>query len=329
MKKIMMASCALLEIRHADTQSIAPPQRLAFWENYNATSLVGLKCNSWCESGFVGRQDNLQLDDLGLARIAGNQHVVERDSSMIRTVPKESVFVSLVTGSGSFFYQDGDCQLLAPGELIIYRTDKPYLIGFSGVCEQFIFDVPQAQFAERCLKRFDKSLKISADNRVQRLLLRTLSEQTGAFFQRPDSDRASGYKEQAFELLGNIIAGQSGPGCINALSASYLLAAKQCIQEQLGDSALSCERVAAQIGISSRHLTRLFALEDTLPSRFILEQRLVQARELLVARRGAGLDVSEVAYRHGFTSQAHFARAFKARFGMTPSQAREAQRMAR
>lgn len=324
MKKTIMTSNALLEIRHASTQTIAPEQRLAFWEQYNAASLVGLKCNSWCESGFVGRQDNLQLDELALARVAGNQHVVERDSTMIRTVPKESVFVALVTGSGSFFYQDGDCQLLAPGELIIYRTDKPYLIGFSGPCEQFIFDIPQVQFAERCLRQFGKSLKISADNSVQRLLLRTLGEQTGAFFRRPDCEQATVYKEQVFELLGNIIAGQLGTGRINALSASYLLAAKQCIQAQLGDSALSCERVALQIGISSRHLTRLFALEDTLPSRFILEQRLLQARELLAGRRGAGLDVSEIAYRHGFTSQAHFARAFKARFGITPSQAREA-----
>lgn len=43
----------------------------------------------------------------------------------------------------------------------------------------------------------------------------------------------------------------------SALSASYLLAAKQYIQDHLDDPLLSCDRVAAAAGISSRHLTRL------------------------------------------------------------------------
>ncbi|MGC5703295.1 AraC family transcriptional regulator [Pseudomonas sp. NFXW11] len=320
-----MSPCALLETRHASTQAVALDQRLSFWEDYNASTLVGLKCNSYAESGFAARQDNLQLQAMRLARIVGNEHVVERDSSMIRGVPKESIFVSLVSGSGSFFYQDGACQVLEPGELVVYRTDKPYLFGFAGAMGQFIFDIPQEQFAERCLKRFDRPLKVSLHNGGQRLLLRTLGERTRAFFQQPLRGEAEGYQEQAFQLLASIIAGQAGERPINALSAAYLLAAKQCIQEQLADPGLSCERVAAQTGISTRHLARLFALEDTLPSRFILEQRLQQARQLLGSGQGAGLDISEVAYRHGFASQAHFARAFKARFQLTPSEARGPQ----
>lgn len=317
-----MSPCALLETRHASTQAVDPEQRLSFWEDYNATTLVGLKCNSYAEDGFAACQDNLQLSAMRLARIVGNEHVVERDSSMIRGVPKESVFVSLVTGSGSFFYQDGNCQVLQPGELVVYRTDKPYLFGFSGAMRQFIFDIPQEQFAERCLKRFDRPLRVSSESGVQRLLLRTLGERTRAFFQQPLCEDAEAYQDQAFELLASIIAGQAGQRPINALSASYLLAAKQCIHEQLADPALSCERVAAQTGISTRHLARLFALEGLVPSRFILDRRLQLARQLLCSRQGAGLDISEVAYRHGFASQAHFARAFKARFQLTPSQAR-------
>jgi len=103
-----------------------------------------------------------------------------------------------------------------------------------------------------------------------------------------------------------------------------LLAAKQCISEQLADPTLNCERIALQTGVSTRHLARLFALEDTQPRRFILEKRLQQAHRLLSSEQVRGLDVCEVAYRHGFTSQAHFARAFKARYGQTPSEVRAA-----
>lgn len=317
-----MSPCALLETRHASTQAIDRDLRLAFWEDYNASTLVGLKCNSYAESGFAARQDNLHLSAMRLARIVGNEHVVERDRSMIRGVPKESIFVSLVTDSGSFFYQGGTCQLLEPGELVVYRTDKPYLFGFSAAMRQFIFDIPQEQFARRCLRRFDQPLKIGGQGGGQRLLLRTLAERTRVFFQQPLCGAAEDYQEQAFELLASLIAGQVGQRPINALSASYLLAAKQYIQEHLADPELSCERVAAQVGVSPRHLARLFALEEWVPSRFILEKRLQQAQQLLCSRQGAALDISEIAYRHGFASQAHFARAFKARYQRTPSEAR-------
>jgi len=319
-----MTPCAMLDTRRASTESIPLDQRLAFWEQYNATTLVGLRCSTYSEGGFTATQDNLSLEHFHLAHIVGNEHVVERDGSMIRAVPKASIFVSFVMGSGSFFFQNGHCQLLEPGELVVYRTDKPYLFGFSGPMRQFIFDIPQEVFASRCLSHFENALKVSAHTGVQRLLLRTLGERTRGFFAQPLSQDAEGYQDDTFELLGNIIAGQVGQRRINALSASYLLAAKLCISEQLADPTLNCERIALQTGVSTRHLARLFALEDTQPRRFILEKRLQQAHRLLSSEQVRGLDVCEVAYRHGFTSQAHFARAFKARYGQTPSEVRAA-----
>lgn len=320
----MTRSTPLLDTQRASTDDLPLDQRLAFWEQYNASTLVGLKCSSFSETGFSAREDNLSLDRLRVAHIVGNQHVIERDGSMIRTVPKESVFVSLVMGSASFFFQSGNCHLLEPGEMMVYRTDKPYLFGFSGSMHKFIFDIPQDVFASRCLRRFDNAVKISAHTGTQRLLLRTLSERTGGFFERPLSQGADRYQEDALELLGDIIAGQMGNRRTNALSASYLLAAKQCILEQLADPTLSCERVAAQTGVSTRHLARLFALEDTQPHRFILEKRLQRAFLLLSKGEDRGLDIAEIAYRHGFTSQAHFARVFKAHYGRTPSEVRAA-----
>jgi AraC-like DNA-binding protein len=318
----MTRTAPLLDAQRASTHDLPPDQRVAFWEQYNASTLVGLKCSSFSETGFSASEDNLSLDRLRVAHIVGNQHVIERDVSMIRTVPKESVFVSLVQGSASFFFQNGNCHLLEPGEMMVYRTDKPYLFGFSGSMHKFIFDIPQDVFASRCLRRFDQAVKISAHTGTQRLLLRTLSERTSGFFQQPLSQEADSYQEDALELLGTIIAGQMGDRRINALSASYLLVAKQCILEQLADPGLSCERVALQTGVSTRHLARLFALEDTQPHRYILEKRLHGAFRLLSQADGRGLDIAEVAYRHGFTSQAHFARAFKAHYGRTASEVR-------
>jgi AraC-like DNA-binding protein len=317
-----MTANALLEIRRASTQDTPLEQRLEFWENYNSSILVGLKCSSYSQFGFTATQDNLCLERLRVASIGGNEHVVERDRSMVRAAPKESIFVSLVLGNQSFFYQDNGCNLLQPGELVIYRTDKPYVFGFSGPMRQLIFDIPQDDFAERCLRDLKGPLKIGAETAVQRLLVRSLGERTQGFFDAPREDGAGRFQEEAYNLLASIISDHTGEHRASALSASYLLAAKQHIQEHLDDPSLTCEQVAAAAGISSRHLARLFAQEGGAPGRYLQEKRLERARQLLASPRGSRLDIAEIAYRHGFSSQAHFARAFKARFGMTPSEAR-------
>lgn len=319
-----MTPCAMLETRRASTHDIPVDQRLRFWEQYNASILIGLKCSSYASSGLTASQSNLELGGMSIALVKGNEHVVERDCSMIRSVPKESIFVSVVHDSRSFFYQGADCTLLEPGEAVIYRTDKPYLFGFSGGMRQFIFDIPQALFGERCLERLDGPLKIGAETRLQRLLLRTLCERTEAFFEHPANREVGHFEDDALELLSGIISGQVGERCISAHSVSYLLAAKRMIAEHLGTPELNCERVALAVGISVRHLTRLFALEGSSPGRYIVEKRLEQAHRLLCSPQAGGLDISEVAYRHGFSSQAHFARSFKARYGCTPSEARSA-----
>lgn len=313
---------SLLDIRRASTQDIPLEQRLEFWEDYNASILVGLKCSSYSQSGFAAIQDNLCLERLRVAHISGNEHAVERNYSMVHSIPKESIFVSLVLGNQSFFFQDNVCSLVQPGELVIYRTDKPYVFGFSGPMRQFIFDIPQDDFSERCLRDLKGPLKIGAETPAQRLLVRSFAERTQVFFDAPREDRAGLFEEEAYNLLASIISDSTGEHRASALSTSYLLAAKQHIKDHLDDSSLSCEHVAAAAGISSRHLARLFAQEGGTPNRYLQEKRLERARQLLASPSASRLDIAEIAYRHGFSSQSHFARAFKVRFGMTPSEAR-------
>ena len=62
-----MTPCAMLDTRRASTDSIPLDQRLAFWEQYNASTLVGLKCSSYSDAGFTATQDNLSLDSMRLA----------------------------------------------------------------------------------------------------------------------------------------------------------------------------------------------------------------------------------------------------------------------
>jgi AraC-like DNA-binding protein len=105
-------------------------------------------------------------------------------------------------------------------------------------------------------------------------------------------------------------------------SASHLLSAKAFIAGHLGDPGLRVDVVARAAGVTPRHLSRAFAVEQTTVAQYILACRLERARADLISPQLAHLRIADIAFRWGFSSQAHFSRLFRARFSCSPSQAR-------
>ncbi|MER5201287.1 helix-turn-helix transcriptional regulator [Streptomyces sp. NPDC002755] len=79
---------------------------------------------------------------------------------------------------------------------------------------------------------------------------------------------------------------------------------------------------------SPRHLHKLFESEDVTVRRWIQRRRLEGCRRELARCDAAARSVTAVAHRWGFTSAAHFSRAFRAAYGMAPSGWRGAQKSA-
>jgi len=99
------------------------------------------------------------------------------------------------------------------------------------------------------------------------------------------------------------------------------LKAQAHVKANLSSHALSPDDVAAALGISRSALYRLFK-ESGGVALYIREQRLRRCFADLVSRRGARMQVAEIAWRAGFADPAHFSRLFKERFGCTPTDAR-------
>jgi AraC family transcriptional regulator, glycine betaine-responsive activator len=86
------------------------------------------------------------------------------------------------------------------------------------------------------------------------------------------------------------------------------------------ETPISIEAIAADARISPRELLRRFSSKlGTSPKAFYIDLRLTLARRLL---ENTDQSVSAIAAACGFISGSDFARAFKLRFGMTPSELR-------
>jgi AraC family transcriptional regulator len=86
------------------------------------------------------------------------------------------------------------------------------------------------------------------------------------------------------------------------------------------DSGLTLTLLAAESGYSRTHFYRMFkAAMGQAPHRYLLELRLKKAESLLTGR---SLSLIDIAFACGFSSHAHFSTAFRARYGMSPSEYR-------
>ena len=93
------------------------------------------------------------------------------------------------------------------------------------------------------------------------------------------------------------------------------------IERYIDDSEFNVEKLSSEAGISRAHLHR--KMKDQIgmtPSDFIRNIRLKRACELL---QKPDIEVTQIAYLVGYTSQPHFSTAFKKFTGYTPSEYRQ------
>jgi AraC-like DNA-binding protein len=98
--------------------------------------------------------------------------------------------------------------------------------------------------------------------------------------------------------------------------------ARAHIASSLSDPALCPAQVAQVQGVSLRLMQRLFALQGPQLAEVIAEQRLQRCRAALQDPAQAGRSITDIALAWGFNDPGHFAKAFRRRFGCSPSQAR-------
>ncbi len=93
----------------------------------------------------------------------------------------------------------------------------------------------------------------------------------------------------------------------------------KAMEENL-ETPLTIAEVCAAAGVSHRQLDRLFAeyVRKT-PALYYRDIRLDRARGLVTQ---TNLSMAEIAYASGFSSQVHFSRAYRDRFGLPPSKDR-------
>lgn len=122
------------------------------------------------------------------------------------------------------------------------------------------------------------------------------------------------------KLLG--VAGKRSLGGAEGARAAHLHRIQQSLETLIWDPDLTIAKAADEVGVSPRYLQRLFAADNRSFSGYLKKRRLERCHADLISPLHAQESISEVAYRWGFSSSAHFSRSFRDHFGLSPREHR-------
>lgn len=108
----------------------------------------------------------------------------------------------------------------------------------------------------------------------------------------------------------------------SSLASGRRCQVKRFIETHLRDSDLAATTIGSALGVSPRYVRMVFTAEHESVSDYILRRRLEECALQLTSVLWLGRSITETAFDWGFCSMAHFTRAFKERFALTPTQYR-------
>ena len=212
---------------------------------------------------------------------------------------------------------------LRPGQLLICDADRPFARGFARGLEELAIKVPAVTPPLRSALVKGPVVTAFAPGRdpYARALARLADRATRA-------DHPVAADEGAVIDLVAVLTAGRGPGHGADRAVALRAAAYGFIEDHLADPGLGAAQIAAAIGVSERHLSRVLAAGGTTVPRLVRSRRLELAYAMLAGPRPAGPrlapSVAEVAARCGFTSAAYFSHAFRERFGLRAGEVRRA-----
>lgn len=106
---------------------------------------------------------------------------------------------------------------------------------------------------------------------------------------------------------------------MSAADAKFVGRLTNIVYSLMGRSPVDVETVAKHLNMSTTQLRRkLVQITGQTPASYILQIRLSNAQRLL--DKNPQMSISDVAYRCGFSDNAHFSHAFQKVFGLSPTQ---------
>ncbi|WP_113699032.1 helix-turn-helix domain-containing protein [Nonomuraea lactucae] len=312
-----------------DTASVSVSDKVTYWNDAVARALVPMRVTPRDAGSFSGTISTDRCGYLQVSTIEAEPETVRRTPELITRTTPELIAVGVQAAGRATLTQDARTAEMTPGDLVLYDTTRPYILDHPERARIHILQLPRRILAvpDQDLRQLVATAIRPHDGlaaMVSPFLCRLATSAGG--YPAKVGERLGGHVR---DLLATLITDRTAPPAddgIDRAADAFVRRIRLYVNQHLADPGLSPERIAAAHRISVRYLYKLWAGEDTTLSRWIQQRRLEECGRELSHRGGVTQTISAVAQRWGFVNAAHFSGAFRAVYGMSPSDWRNKER---
>lgn len=288
-------------------------------------SFVPLQVSTAGPDHFRGVIRGASVDEVHVTEVRATSHIVERTPELIARSDRSYFKLSLMLAGTGLLIQDDREAVLQAGDLAVYDTDRPYSLvfdeGFRTMVVMFpkhLLSLPPDVVGQLT------AVRISGQEGLGGMVVPYLTQLAGNLDQLAGATGAR-LAHSALDLVSTVFTRELG---LDGVSADPHRALVQRIRSHIDRNLASTDLGPASIAsahfISTRHLHGMFQEQGVTVSTWIRTRRLEQCRRDLLDPMLADRPVAAIAARWGFVDAAHFSRAFKSAFGISPSEYRAA-----
>ncbi|MBB4063081.1 helix-turn-helix domain-containing protein [Gellertiella hungarica] len=273
-------------------------------------------------TGAGNRESRLVSVALGpcrLSRLSADRHMVHGDRVTEGDAP-DMVKLIIQTKGHSWLHQSGRRLPVGPSSVVLYDPANPYLLANPEAVDLLMLQVPRGCLPVEGLGVSGRPLAASLIPGSMHRVLFSMMESTICEIETLDEAERTRLGNSMMELVRGMLEAASEappvPRSLDLLRARI----KDYVAANLSRPELGAPEIARRMGCSLRYVYRAFETEGMTPADYIWSERLRKAAELLSRQPMAPGMIGEVAFSLGFSSSAHFSRAFRNRFHQSPTE---------
>jgi len=301
---------------------VAPDERFSLWKESISFMFQVEADHAVRTDDFTAEVDAHMFGQIVLARTKSRKQFWERSELTIARDGMDHFMIQLFETGDMFYEHDGAQHSVAQDGLIIFdlaRTSKSWTNTFSNLS----LIIPRELLEPKLVYPDGQHMRrLPASQPMVQLLyshIKTLKELSDQL----SLSQAADVNPATLSLVAACLNSTAEGTVVSEGNshAAQIMLAKRMVNENLSNPDLSPELVASKAGISRSKLYEMFRSYGGVKS-FVMEQRLKGAMMALISNRNAHRSNAEIAFSFGFAYESTFSRAFKKRFSMTPTEAR-------
>lgn len=311
-------------MKNYSTEAVARGSRVSYWNDLHWSAFAPLEFRPADRDSFEASVSIQAFGPVWFAKTFAEASSIDHTEEHVRLTPQRRVFLMMPVhgrvvahhygreaelAEGDFVLSDS----AAPGRNVLLGRNRAYCIGMSYAAFARYIPNPEPLFG----------LKMPGGEGLGRTVQTLWHCLWGQIEQGLPEQFGPPLAKNLLDLVATAYAMHySSEIAESTLASGRRAQIKRFIETHLKDTDLSASAVAASLRLSSRYVRMVFAGSGEGVADYILRRRLEEAAQALASAPLASRSITDVAFEWGFSSTAHFARAFKEQFGATPSEYR-------